>query len=181
MPEFCEKNGFRFYTPLQKIGKPNGKSGDDTSSTISPLGTGTEFVGKLRYFNLTKAELGLVLLCLTALDSTQHCHTERSEVSLKDCYYKFGGAKFYGYGDAQILLNGIDESLKNECINAYKNLLAKTDFDLKSRIKELCQKSKKQDFSQSNNLQNPHCKSHESALQSLDSRNDSQNDDWNGL
>ena len=182
LPEFCKENGFRFYTPLQNISKPNGKSGNDTSSTISPLGKGTEFEGKLRYFNLTKAELGLVLLCITALDSD------------KGEYYKFGGAKFYGYGDAQIKLNGISEALKNDCINAYKNLLVKTDFDLDSRINDLRNASKKQDFAQSNNSQDSRPKPRESNLnhsrqnphhnsKNFALHNDSQDDDddWNGL
>lgn len=182
LPKFCKENGFRFYTPLQNISKPNGKSGNDTSSTISPLGKGTEFEGKLRYFNLTKAELGLVLLCLTSLDSD------------KGEYYKFGGAKFYGYGDTKIELKGISEALKNDCINAYKNLLVKTDFDLDSRINDLRNVSKKQDFAQSNNSQDSRPKPRESTPNHTnqnahhknfahDSRNDSQNDDddWNGL
>ena len=101
--------------------------------TISPLGKGTEFVGKLRYFNLTKAELGLLLLCLTALQSQ------------KGEYYKFGGGKFYGYGDAQIEILNLSENLKNDCINAYKNLLSKADFALDTRINDLRNANKKQD------------------------------------
>lgn len=150
LPEFCKENGFKFYTPLKNISKENVKNKDKHSSIISPLGAGTEFVGKLRYFNLTKAELGLVLLCLSVLDSD------------KGEYYKFGGAKFYGYGDTQIKLNGISESLQRECIEAYKKLLAKTDFKLDSRINDLRNVSKKQDFSQINNPQNPHSKPHKS-------------------
>ncbi|MGX2972067.1 RAMP superfamily CRISPR-associated protein [Helicobacter sp. T3_23-1059] len=130
---YKDKQGFRFYAPLGKIEQSKGNQNNDkVSFTISPLGKGTEFEGKLRYFNLTKAELGLVLLCLTSLDSD------------KGEYYKFGGAKFYGYGDTQIKLNGISEALKNDCINAYKNLLAKTDFELDSRINDLRNASKKQ-------------------------------------
>lgn len=183
---YKDKQGFRFYAPLGKIepSKSN-QNNDKVSFTISPLGAGTEFVGKLRYFNLTKAELGLVLLCLTTLDSN------------KGEYYKFGGAKFYGYGDTQILLKGIDESLKRECINAYKNLLAKTNFDLNSRINDLRKVSKKQDFSQINNPQNPHHKPRESnpnhfhqnthhnhknfAQDSHHSNPQNDDDDWNGL
>lgn len=183
---YKDKQGFRFYAPLGKIepSKSN-QNNDKVSFTISPLGAGTEFVGKLRYFNLTKAELGLVLLCLTTLDSN------------KDEYYKFGGAKFYGYGDTQIKLNGISKSLQCECIEAYKNLLAKTDFRLDSRIDELRKVSKKQDFSQINNPQNPHHKPRESnpnhfhqnthhnhknfAQNSHHSNPQNDDDDWNGL
>ncbi|MGX2983345.1 hypothetical protein [Helicobacter sp. 23-1045] len=185
LPKFLKNNGFRFYAPLGHITPSNTDKikNQDVISTISPLGAGTEFVGKLRYFNLTKAELGLVLLCLTSLDSD------------KGEYYKFGGAKFYGYGDTQIKLDGISESLQRECIEAYKKLLAKTDFELDSRINDLRKVSKKQDLSQSNNSQNPHPKPRESnpnhANQNAHHKNftrdsrhsDSQNDDddWNGL
>lgn len=133
VPEFCKENGFRFYTPLKSIGEPLApdKTGD-TITTISPLGEGSVFVGKLRYFNLTKSELGLLLLCLTAL------RDEKGEC------YKFGGAKFYGYGDARIEIKGIDEVAKNECINAYKNLLKKANFEVESRLNRLREVSKLQ-------------------------------------
>ena len=127
-----DKNGFRFYAPLGKITPTNAAkaNNDKVISTISPLGKGSEFVGKLRYFNLTKAELGLLLLCLSALrDANGEC-------------YKFGGAKFYGYGDARIELKNIDEGLKNECINAYKNLLKKSNFEVDSRLNRLREVSK---------------------------------------
>lgn len=167
---YKDKQGFRFYAPLGKIepSKSN-QNNDKVSFTISPLGAGTEFVGKLRYFNLTKAELGLVLLCLTTLDSN------------KGEYYKFGGAKFYGYGDTQIKLNGISKSLQCECIEAYKNLLAKTDFRLDSRIDELRKVSKKQDFSQINNHQNTHHNHKNFAQDSHHSNPQNDDDDWNGL
>lgn len=127
-----DKNGFRFYAPLGKIAPTNATKAknDKVISTISPLGKGTVFVGKLRYFNLTTPELGLLLLCLTALrDDKGEC-------------YKFGGAKFYGYGDARVEIFGIDEGAKNVCINAYKNLLAKHGFEVESRIDDLRKFSK---------------------------------------
>lgn len=129
-----DKNGFRFYAPLGKITPTNAAKAknDKVISTISPLGKGSVFVGKLRYFNLTKSELGLLLFCLTALrDDKGEC-------------YKFGGAKFYGYGDARIEIKGIDEGLKNECINAYKSLLKKANFEVESRIESLRKVSKLQ-------------------------------------
>lgn len=129
-----DKNGFRFYAPLGKITPTNAAKAknDKVISTISPLGKGSVFVGKLRYFNLTKSELGLLLLCLSALrDDNGEC-------------YKFGGAKFYGYGDARIEIFGIDEGAKNECIDAYKNLLVKANFEVDLRLNRLRQVSKLQ-------------------------------------
>lgn len=127
-----DKNGFRFYAPLGKITPTNATKAknDKVISTISPLGKGSVFVGELRYFNLTKAEFGLILLCLSALrDDKGEC-------------YKFGGAKFYGYGDARVEIFGIDEEAKNECIKAYKNLLSKNGFEVDSRLNELRKVSK---------------------------------------
>lgn len=177
VPEFCKENGFRFYTPLKSIGEPLApdKTGD-TITTISPLGKGSVFVGKLRYFNLTKSELGLLLLCLTALrDDKGEC-------------YKFGGAKFYGYGDARIEIKGIDEGIKNECINAYKNLLAKANFEVESRIESLRKVSKLQS-TQSTIPQNKPA-SYTPATRKIDDRysqnirdrlHQDDDDDWNGL
>lgn len=129
-----DKNGFRFYAPLGKITPTNAAKAknDKVISTISPLGKGSVFVGKLRYFNLTKSELGLLLLCLSAL------RDEKGEC------YKFGGAKFYDYGDAHIEIKGIDEGAKNECIDAYKNLLAKANFEVELRLNRLREVSKQQ-------------------------------------
>lgn len=130
-----DKNGFRFYAPLGKIAPTNAAKtkNDKVISIISPLGKGSIFVGKLRYFNLTKAEFGLILLCLSALDDKKG-----------ECY-KFGGAKFYGYGDCKIEIYGVDSALKNECINTYKNLLKKANFEVELRLNILRKFSKIQD------------------------------------
>lgn len=162
-----DKNGFRFYAPLGKITPTNAAKAknDKVISTISPLGKGSVFVGKLRYFNLTKSELGLLLLCLTALrDDKGEC-------------YKFGGAKFYGYGDARIEIKGIDEGIKNECIDAYKNLLKKANFEVESRLNRLREVSKQQ--STANNPK------HKETPKSAPPRNNrfkqDDDDDWQGL
>lgn len=178
VPEFCKENGFRFYTPLKSIGEPLApdKTGD-TITTISPLGKGSVFVGKLRYFNLTKSELGLLLLCLTAL------RDEKGEC------YKFGGAKFYGYGDARIEIKGIDEGAKNECIDAYKNLLKKANFEVDSRIESLRKVSKLQS-TQSTIPQNKPATATPQRRAKIDDRysqnihdrlHQDDDDDWNGL
>lgn len=162
-----DKNGFRFYSPLDKITPTNAAKAknDKVISTISPLGKGSVFVGKLRYFNLTKSELGLLLLCLTALrDDKGEC-------------YKFGGAKFYGYGDARVEIKGIDEGAKNACINAYKNLLAKNGFEVESRIESLRKVSKPQSPADS--------QKHKESPKSAPPRNNrfkqDDDDDWQGL
>lgn len=176
-----DKNGFRFYAPLGKITPTNAAKAknDKVISTISPLGAGSVFVGKLRYFNLTKSELGLLLLCLTALREDKG-----------ECY-KFGGAKFYGYGDARVEIKGIDEGLKEECINAYKNLLVRSDFELDSRLDSLRAVSKPQSTTQSTIPQSkPSTATYAQPRTNIDdkySRNihdrmhQDDDDDWNGL
>lgn len=107
----------------------------------------------------------MILLCLSAL------RDEKGEC------YKFGGAKFYGYGDAHIEIKGIDEGLKNECINAYKNLLKKSNFNVDSRIESLRKVSKQQ-----STLNNP---KHKESPKSASPRNNrfkqDDDDDWQGL
>lgn len=118
-----------------------------------------------------------MLLCLTALrDDKGEC-------------YKFGGAKFYGYGDAHIEIKGIDEGLKNECIDAYKNLLVKNGFEVESRIESL-RKVSKLKSTQSTIPQNKPATATPQPRPKIDDRH-SQNihdrlrqdddDDWNGL
>lgn len=167
-----DKNGFRFYAPLSKITPTNAAKAknDKVISTISPLGKGSVFIGKLRYFNLTKSELGLLLLCLTALrDDKGEC-------------YKFGGAKFYGYGDARIEIKGIDEGLKNECINAYKNLLKKANFEVDLRLNRLREVSKQQPNEPNNNSNKAYFKPKPTYNNSPKDRfKQDDDDDWQGL
>lgn len=168
-----DKNGFRFYAPLSKITPTNAAKAknDKVISTISPLGKGSVFVGKLRYFNLTKSELGLLLQCLTALrDDKGEC-------------YKFGGAKFYGYGDARIEIKGIDEKFKNECINAYKNLLKKANFEVDLRLNRLREVSKQQPNEPNNNSNKAYFKPKPTYNNSPKDRfiKQDDDDDWQGL
>lgn len=167
-----DKNGFRFYAPLGKIAPTNAAKAknDKVISTISPLGKGSVFVGKLRYFNLTTPELGLLLLCLSALrDDKGEC-------------YKFGGAKFYGYGDARVEIKGIDEGTKNACINAYKNLLKKANFEVDSRLKRLGEVSKQQPNEPNNNSNKAHSKPKPTYNNRPKDRfRQDDDDDWQGL
>lgn len=132
-----DKNGFRFYTPLGKITPTNvaKAKNDKVISTISPLGKGSVFVGKL------------------------------------------------------LEIKGIDEGLKNECIDAYKNLLVKNGFEVESRIESL-RKVSKLKSTQSTIPQNKPATATPQPRPKIDDRH-SQNihdrlrqdddDDWNGL
>lgn len=96
-------SGFKFYVPRHNIMDHKGNGNSNILSHIIPLDKGTTFTGTLRYFNLKKEELGLLLLALTFLQDKH--------------YYKIGGAKPYGFGDCHIKLH---TSLNTqEYINAY--------------------------------------------------------------
>lgn len=96
-------SGFKFYVPRHNIMDHKGNGNSNILSHIIPLDKGTTFTGTLRYFNLKKEELGLLLLTLTFLQDKH--------------YYKIGGAKPYGFGDCHIKLH---TSLNTqEYINAY--------------------------------------------------------------
>lgn len=96
-------SGFKFYVPRHNIMNHKGNGNSNILSHIIPLDKGTTFTGTLRYFNLKKEELGLLLLTLTFLQDKH--------------YYKIGGAKPYGFGDCHIKLH---TSLNTqEYINAY--------------------------------------------------------------
>ncbi len=115
----AKRNGFKIYTPQGKIGTPNPNlNNPKVNSTLSPLGACSEFTGVLRYFNLTKVELGLLYLCLTCLNSQNG-----------EYFYKFGGAKFYGYGDSHIklALNAEDKAHLEDCIKAYTDFVRRAD------------------------------------------------------
>ena len=83
-------SGFKFYVPRHNIMNHKGNGNSNILSHIIPLDEGTTFTGTLRYFNLKKEELGLLLLTLTFLQDKH--------------YYKIGGAKPYGFGDCHIKL-----------------------------------------------------------------------------
>ena len=96
-------SGFKFYVPRHNIMNHKGNGNSNILSHIIPLDEGTTFTGTLRYFNLKKEELGLLLLTLTFLQDKH--------------YYKIGGAKPYGFGDCHIKLHTSLNTQKY--INAY--------------------------------------------------------------
>ena len=126
------KSGFKLYAPQQHLVKAQVVKNKNIITTIHPLGRGSEFVGKIRYFNLTKIELGLLLLSLSALKN--------------ECFYKFGGAKPYGYGDTHIefSLNAKQKAHFDECVKSYKEFLGQNGFEVDERLKALQAASKAQ-------------------------------------
>ena len=101
-------SGIKFYPPRKAImNKPFSNGNSNIETKITPLKENVEFVGKMRYFNLRKEELGLLVLALTFLKE------ENGE------FYKIGGAKPYGYGDCVLEIRGLSNEEQRECIESF--------------------------------------------------------------
>lgn len=126
--------GYKFYTLQDGVRDQNGDTSpnQDVITTIRPLGKGSEFRGKMRYFNLSRVELGMILFAL---------------VSFKEQSLKFGGMKYYGYGDMQMkfLKTKDNLSLFAECTNEFRQFLKKCGFDSDKRCELLKQAMQKSD------------------------------------
>lgn len=68
---------------------------DNVGTSFTPLKEGVVFVGKLRYHNLKKAEIGAIISALTFHNT-------------KNSYHNIGLAKSLGYGKIQIALKGVE-------------------------------------------------------------------------
>ena len=89
--EDAKLSGFKFYVPRHELLRTRNNNNNNITTKITALKEGTKFIGKIRYFNLRKEELGLLLLSLTFLK--------------QEHFYKIGGAKPYGYGDCHLKLS----------------------------------------------------------------------------
>lgn len=113
----------------------------DTLSLLKPLGRGTEFKGRITFFNLKKAELGALLSAMTFLGNEGRC------------FHSIGSAKAMGFGAVKISnisvklrMNptagnelSISNNIRNEAIEAFKRLMRgfKPNYEECSRIQDL--------------------------------------------
>lgn len=126
---FCLR-GMKQYWLKKEVDPPQQIKNEAVASTLSPLPVHTKFRGKVRYHNLTKEELGLLLWGI------------RLE---KSSWMNLGKAKAYGYGAVKIniisaknmdiekaysltefYLNPYKDIEIDEMINTYKNSINKT-------------------------------------------------------
>jgi CRISPR-associated protein (TIGR03986 family) len=78
---------------VRLIPRNNGSIGNfDTLSLLKPLGKGTEFKGRITFFNLKKVELGALLSAMTFLNNED----------IDKCYHSIGSAKAMGFGAVEI-------------------------------------------------------------------------------
>ena len=82
-------SGFKFYPHKRSILNPQGNDNQNVYTKLCPLDKGSEFVGKIRFFNINPVELGAIFSALTFFN--------------KDGYYhKLGMGKPYGLGSVKI-------------------------------------------------------------------------------
>jgi CRISPR-associated protein (TIGR03986 family) len=77
------------------------------SISIKPLPSKTKFTSNIAYHNLLPAELGALLSAL-------NFHKNN------DCFHALGMGKPYGYGAVKVSVKGLDETSKNEYLNAFE-------------------------------------------------------------
>ena len=80
-----------YPAPTDKYGNINKK----VATTFTPLKSGVVFEGKVRYFNLKKAELGALLSAFTFHNTNE-------------CYHNIGMAKPLGYGKIKLEVKNIE-------------------------------------------------------------------------
>lgn len=108
--------GFKLYPPRQYLQKPLENSNKKILTTFSPLKTGSTFIGKIKFHNLKKVELGALLSALTFLNQNRK----------EQYYHKIGMAKGYGFGSVSIKIDNLKiinlDISKTDQINNYINL-----------------------------------------------------------
>jgi len=96
--------GFKFYPPQKDVTFTDEicKTHPKVCTSFYPLGEGSTFLGKIRFFNLKKSELGALLASLTLLEK-------------EDCFHKIGMAKPFGFGTVKFSILDI-RNIDNEKI-----------------------------------------------------------------
>ena len=124
--------GFKMYPPKKEIIKvAKNDKGEDfcqknskICSVFQPLDKGTTFRGKIRFHNLKRAELGLLLASLNFINQNEE----------EKYFHKIGMARAYGFGTVSIKITSL-KTRENQTVDTYidefKNLLNKElDIDL---------------------------------------------------
>ena len=120
--------GWKRYPIRNEVWGTTGR--DSLVTVLYPLGIGSHFVSKVRFFNLNTFELGALLSALTF-----HGNEEKA-------YYQLGQGKPYGYGKVKI--NVRIESLEGKFVNLLPKdadvallLMAYYEYQMKSKGYEL--------------------------------------------
>lgn len=113
-------NGYKYYHILeQPIVKDDRNNYKKMKSKLQILSKDSvkRIKGKIYFRNITKKELGLILISLdiNLLEETKEYKESLQKYAeyLKDSYELIGGAKPYGYGKVKIKLDGIN--IENKC------------------------------------------------------------------
>jgi len=82
-------SGFKVYPHKKNIMSFQNNENQNVVTMLKPLGKGSEFEGKIRFFNINEIELGAILAALTFFNK-------------KGYYHKLGMGKPYGLGSVEI-------------------------------------------------------------------------------
>lgn len=105
-------NGYKYYHVLEKENKPNSK--EDMESMLSSKKVlkpnGFIMKGKIYFNNLTRKELGLLLLSVdwTLLRNSKNYKAKVKDYDMEKAYELIGGAKPYGYGKVNIQVEEVE-------------------------------------------------------------------------
>jgi len=99
-------NGFKFYPHKNHILRNTGNGNENTMTTLKPLDKGSEFEGKIRFFNLNEIELGALLSALSLFNK-------------QNVYHKLGMGKPLGFGTVKIKISSDIDIQKY--INIFEN------------------------------------------------------------
>jgi CRISPR-associated protein (TIGR03986 family) len=96
--------GVKQYWIRKQISEKSVEGADGLTSTLNPLKKGTVFNGKVRFKNLTKAELGLLLWSMSLdvgkdKDNPDTGAMKDKNSNEKKCHMNVGKGKPYGYGN----------------------------------------------------------------------------------
>lgn len=108
--------GYKFYPPKKKIIETADicQKNPKVCSEFKPLKTNCEFVGKVKFHNLTKVELGSLVAAITFFGN-------------EDKYFhKLGKAKAYGFGTVSLKVLNCKVNNKIEDISKYQDVFTDT-------------------------------------------------------
>jgi len=115
-------SGFKVYPHKKNIMSFQSNGNQNVITTLKPLGIGSKFEGKIRFFNLNEIELGALLAALTFFNK-------------KGYYHKLGMGKPYGLGSVEfeIKCNYEIEKLIDKFENYIKSKVNINEYDKRKK------------------------------------------------
>jgi len=128
-------SGWKRYLVRKNIWGAKEKEDPNLDTIIKPVGKGAVFIGKIRFHNLKKEELGALLSALTFHNT-------------ENCFHQIGQGKPYGFGKAkiEILLPQYSEQQKIHFMASFEEAVSKkiSDWPVNNSIVQLFTISKEE-------------------------------------